>query len=61
MNRMPWYLKITFIPLVPLLLMAGGLIVLVGQPGFGQQYIALPILLGLAVGRLFRVDDNREV
>ncbi len=54
--KMPWHLKITFIPLVPLLLMAGGLIVLVGQPGFGQIFISIPLLLGLAVGRLFRTD-----
>lgn len=54
--KMPWYLKVTSAPLVPLMLGFGGLIVLAGQTGFGQQYIALPLLLGLAVGRLFRVD-----
>lgn len=54
--KMPWYLKITFIPLVPVILAAGTILVLAGQAGFGQIFISVPLLLGLAIGRLFRVD-----
>lgn len=54
--KMPWYIQITAVPLAPVFLAIGGLIVLAGPAGFGQQAIAVPLLLGLACGRLLRVD-----
>lgn len=56
MEKMPWYISITASPLTPIILALGSIIILAGPAGFGQQAIAVPLLLGLACGRLFRVD-----
>lgn len=56
--KTPWYLRVTSVPIVPIILGAGAILVFIGQTGFGQQFIALPLLFGLAIGRLFRVDHE---
>lgn len=54
--KMPWYIRIANTPLTPLILALGSILILAGQDGFGRQSIALPLILGLACGRLLRVD-----